>query len=135
MEAGWRPMPLPRARRPRADMVQNMSADITQILTRVGERLGAHPARDVAFWLACIPFVLPAPLIAGIVAIRAFAKGAPDARWKLVISIAAINFILSAMAIAGALMLLGDWMIARLDELPWIFLFWLSGPQAREVPV
>lgn len=115
----------------------NMAHEVSQVLHRTLGRHARRPAREIALWLACIPLVLPAPLIAGIMAVSAKWRGNSDPRWALVMAISAANFVLSAMAIAWLSALFGGWLIERLNELFDPFILWPAGPSptVRQVPV
>lgn len=109
-------------------MARELPRDIQLLLQRIHGRLGGHPARDVALWLACIPFVLPAHLVAGAIAVSRRRKGDLDPRWRLVLLISFVNFLVSAIVLSLLYSIIGDWIIVRLEELLGPFFLWPSNP-------
>lgn len=128
-------MPPQRAHKPLANMARILPIDIAHVLQRLGGRFFRRPTRNVALWLACIPLVLPAPVIAGVIAFSELMKGDRDARWVLVLAISTANFLLSAVAIALISNLFGDWMVDRLDDLFGPFFLWPNDPGPTPIPV
>ena len=128
-------MPRQRARKPLAEMARVLPLDIANVLQRLSGRFARRPARDVALWLACIPLVLPAPVIAGGIAFSERIKGDRDARWWLVIALSVVNFVLSAVAITWIFTLFGGWMVDQLNGLFGPFFLWPADPSPRPIPV
>lgn len=116
-------------------MAGALPREIQLILQRIHGRLVSRPARDVALWLACVPFVLPAPLIAGVIALSKRMKGERDPRWRIVLAISCANFVLSAVLLAVLYSILGDWIILRLNELLGPLFFWPYDPEPRAIQV
>lgn len=124
-----------RARMPPVEMARILPREIVNLLERLGSRFAGRPARDMALWLACIPFVLPAPVIAGIIALSKRTKGDRDPRWRLVLTLSSANFLLSAAALAWIAALLGGWMAGHLDDFFGPLFFWPSDPGSHSIPV
>lgn len=124
-----------RAPKPPVDMTRVLPREIVLVLQRVGGRLASHPARDVALWLACVPLILPAPVIAGSIALSSRIKGNRDPRWRLVIAISIVNFLLSAVAVAWISTILGGWVADRLHDLLGPLFLWPSDPRPTPIPV
>jgi hypothetical protein len=108
--------PQPVQMRP-VDVGRVFPAEIMNLLDRVFGRLSGRPARDVTLWLACIPLVLPAPVIAAVIAISKLNAGSHDERWHQILLISALNFILSAILLAWGSTILGGWVAERLQDL------------------
>lgn len=117
------------------EVARILPREIVNFLERLGFRFISHPARDVALWLACIPFILPAPVIAGFIALSKRIKGDRDPRWSLILTLSVINFILSAAVLAWISMLLGGWMADRLNDLLGPLFLWPSNPSPDSIPV
>lgn len=115
----------------------NMAYEVSQVLHRAFGRHARRPAKEIALWLACIPLVLPAPLIAGIMAVSAKWQGNIDPRWTLVLAVSVANFVLSAVAIAWLSTIFGGWLVERLRELFGPFILWpaISQQSARQVVI
>jgi polyferredoxin len=115
----------------------NMTHEVTQVLQRAFGRHARRPATKIALWLAFIPLMLPAPLIAGIMAVSARWRGNSDPTWTLIMAISAANFMLSAVAIAWLSTLFGGWLVERLREFFDLFILWpiTPSPAVRQVPV
>ncbi|MFT6091854.1 MAG: hypothetical protein ACJAWM_001668 [Sulfitobacter sp.] len=99
------------------DVGRIFPAEIMNLLDRVFGRFAGRPARDVTLWLACIPLVLPAPVIAAIIAISKLNAGSHDERWRQILMISALNFVLSTIVLAWGSTILGGWMTERLHDL------------------
>lgn len=110
-------MPPPRVQMQLADLRRVLPPEIMNLLDRVFCRFAGRPARDVTLWLACIPLVLPAPIIATFIALAKKNGGDHDKRWRQILIISAVNFALSAIVLAWLSSILGGWMTERLHDL------------------
>jgi hypothetical protein len=72
---------------------------------------------------------LPAPLIAGVLALSEKRKGTIDPRWNAILAISSVNLLLSAALMIWLSTIAGDWMLDRLDELLGPFFLWPEQPQ------
>lgn len=116
-------------------MTRVLRGEVFYFLQRVGGRFARRPARDVALWLACIPLVLPSPVVAASIAISARLKGDTDPRWWLILALSAGNFLLSVVAIVWISTFFGNWMIDRMHDFLGPFFFWPAGPSTRSFDV
>jgi hypothetical protein len=118
-----------------ADVAPALPREIINLLKRVGDKLGRRPAKDVALSLACVPLVLPAPIIAGMIALSERVKGNRDPQWRLVLAISISNFVISVIALAGIAMLLGGWMAEQLNDFLGPLFLWPSSPDPESIAV
>lgn len=112
-----------------------MSREIVYFVQRLLGRYARMPAKDIALWLSCVPLVLPAPLVAGTLALSERIKGDSDPRWNIVMVLSVLNFLLSAVAIVWISTLFGDWLVDKMHELLGPLFFWpsRSGPPVINV--
>ncbi len=118
-----------------ADLGRVLPPEIMNLLDRVFGRFADRSARDVTLWIACIPLVLPAPVIAGFIALSKRSGGDRDERWRLILMISAVNFALSAVVLAWLSTMLGGWMTDRLHELFGPLYLFSPKPGSISIPV
>lgn len=133
--AGWKQTQLRRATKISNIMSGSLPQEIVIILQKIGGRFFRRPARDVAFWLACVPLVIPAPLIAGVIALSRRKSGDADPQWRLILCISVVNFLLSILLLTWLYYLLGEWVLDRFHDLISPFFLWPSEPDALIIPV
>lgn len=116
-------------------MSQFTQHEASRLLQRVLGKFARRPAVDVALWLACIPLILPAPVIAGVIAGSARAKGDKDASWNAVILLSILNFLISSMILAWIASVFGEWILERLRDFLGPFFLWPepSTPETMQV--
>lgn len=133
--AGWTLVQQQLAPKLLPEMTISMSREIVYFVQRLLGRYARMPAKDIALWLSCVPLVLPAPLVAGTLALSERIKGDSDPRWNLVMVLSVLNFLLSAVAIVWISTLFGDWLVDKLHELLGPLFFWpsTSGPPVINV--
>lgn len=128
-------MPQRHALRLQHDMTRVLPREVLLVLQRAGGQFARRPAREVALWLACVPLILPSPVVAGALAISARLKGDTDARWWLIMALSAVNFALSSVAIVWISTFFGNWMVDRLNDLLGPFFIWPTDRSLISIPV
>jgi len=98
--------------------------EIAVLFGNIRAKFFQRPARDVALWLAAIPLLLPAHLIAAIIALSRRNDGDLDPRWNLVLAISIANFLLSIALLIWGYYLFSEWLFGHLHKLlgplfPW----------------
>lgn len=117
------------------DMKSVLPREVLHVLHCVGGQFARRPAREVALWLACIPLVLPSPLVAGSIAVSARLKGDRDPRWWLIMALSMVNFFLSALALVWISTFFGNWMVDRLNDLLGPLFIWPADRGPISIPV
>lgn len=116
-------------------MARLVPRDILLLLQRIGGGLAHRPARDVALWLSVVPFVLPAPLVAGMIALSRRKSGDTDPRWGKVLALSSANVLLSLTLLIYGYHLLGELVLDRVNDLFDPFPLWQSGQGDTSVRV
>lgn len=80
------------------------------------------PARNAALWLACIPLLLPAPVISLAIIFSGFTKGSRDPKLPIVMALATANIIISTVVLVKVNKFIGAWMVDRINEFIELFL-------------
>lgn len=118
-----------------AKMSKALSSEVSTFLHRIGGRFVRRPAHEVAFWLACIPLIIPAPLLASAIALSKLHKEDNKTGWVLILVASTINLLISAFLLTWLYFTLGDWILDRLRELLGPFLIWPTAPEVKSIPV
>lgn len=128
LSGGWKQTPLLHVPKMRFDPNFHVGhvRQLPPFLQRVVRKIGSRPARQVAFWLALVPIVLPAPTLALIISYRAVTNSKASRRfWFATAAIAVTNLILSSFILAEIWTHVGELLLGLLGNPP----FW-SDPKS-----